>query len=128
MRSGALAGLVLVMVACGASEDGSRGATGELDALVRCLEERGLVYYGSATCSACRGQKQAFGEAFAGIVEVECHPRTEGNQVDRCLARGIRVTPTWLIERDGREVSRLEGVRDPSELAAFAGCAYDAPG
>ncbi len=128
MRAGALAGLVMVAVACGASEGGSPGATGDLDALVRCLEERGVVYYGSATCSACRGQKMVFGDAFTGIVEVECHPNTEGNQVDRCLARGILVTPTWLIERDGREVSRLEGVRSPNELAAFAGCAYAASG
>ncbi len=124
IRTARLALLALAS-ACGPS--GSTGA-GDLPALARCLSERGVVYYGSATCSACRNQKEAFGDAFAGVVEVECHPNTRGNEVERCLARGIRVTPTWLIEEAGVERSRLEGARSPEDLARFSGCAYEASG
>ena len=122
-RSGlALLGLVLAC-ACGSGEGGEPSLQGgALEPLARCLAERGVVYYGSATCSACREQKQRFGPAFRWIDEVECHPHAEGSDPERCLARGIRVTPSWLLERDGRELRRLEGAQRPEALADFAGC------
>lgn len=115
--------VLLVVVACSGDEPpGASAAGGDLDALARCLAERGVVYYGAAACSACRTQKRAFGEAFAHVTKVECHPHAPGSQAERCVERGIRVTPTWLLERDGRVQGRLEGARGPAALAAFAGC------
>ncbi|MDJ0849836.1 MAG: thioredoxin family protein [Myxococcota bacterium] len=122
----AVLGAALLVLALGCEPSGP--AAGDLGALARCLSERGVVYYGSATCSACRAQKQEFGDAFAAVTEVECHPHSEDNDTQRCLARGIQVTPTWLIERSGEEVGRLEGARPPDELAAFSGCPYGPPG
>lgn len=101
-----------------------RGESDALSALARCLTERGAVYYGAAGCSSCRAQKRAFGAAFAAVTEVECHPHVAGSQAERCVDRSIRVTPTWLIERDGRELQRLEGAQRPADLAAFSGCPY----
>jgi hypothetical protein len=91
-------------------------------ALARCLSERGWVMYGSVTCSACRAQRKAFGEAFELIEEVECNPHAPGTQVNRCLERGIRRTPTWIQEARGEELQRLEDYQLLEALAATAGC------
>lgn len=113
----------LALCAC-AGEETPASAARALDAgsLARCLAERGAVYYGAAGCKACRAQERAFGEAFAAVSAVECHPHAPGSQAERCVERGIRVTPTWLLEHDGREAGRLEGARSLEELAAFAEC------
>ena len=77
---------------------------------------------------ACGEEDDGPQDGGEGVPEVECHPHSEGNDTQRCLARGIQVTPTWLIERSGEEVGRLEGARPPDELAAFSGCPYGPPG
>lgn len=123
-------GLVALALACAcAPADGAEPGTGAVSAesLARCLAERGAVYYGALGCTACRAQERAFGEAFARIERVECHPHAPDSQAERCVARGIRVTPTWLLEREGRELSRLEGAHGLKELAAFAECGTGAP-
>lgn len=93
-----------------------------LAALARCLTEQGFVMYGSITCSACRAQRKAFGPAFAHINEIECNPHVPDTQAERCLAKNLKTTPTWIAEKDGKELKRLEGYQLLEDLAAAAGC------
>ena len=126
LTPGALA--LLALLGCSReAPPGTSPAAAGLEALVRCLSEKGAVYYGASGCAACRTQEGLFGSAFEQIAQVECHPHAPGSQAERCVARGIRVTPTWLLEGEGREPRRLEGARSPEELAAFAGCPPAAP-
>ncbi len=90
--------------------------------LARCMAGQGWIMYGSVTCSACRAQRKAFGEAFTHITEIECNPHIPGNQVDRCLERKIRKTPTWLLEKEGVEIRRIEGYQLLEYLATLTGC------
>lgn len=129
VRGVACAASLLLACAVGCDRDGSeRDVSGALSpearsALARCLTENGWVMYSSITCSACRTQREAFGNASALIREIECNPHAQNTEVERCLARGIRKTPTWVQERDGSEVGRIEGYHVLEDLAAATGCA-----
>ena len=90
--------------------------------LARCIAEQGWVMYGSITCSACRAQRKAFGEAFAHITEIECNPHIADNEVERCLDRKIGKIPTWILEREGVEIRRIENYQLLEDLAALTGC------
>ncbi|NOS80327.1 MAG: thioredoxin family protein [Nitrospira sp.] len=93
------------------------------EGLAMCLSERGMVMYGSITCSACRAQRKAFGEAFSHVTEIECNPHAPNTRAELCIEKNIRKTPTWIIEKEGKETKRLEGYQLVEDLAAFAGCA-----
>jgi len=90
--------------------------------LARCIAEKGWVMYGSITCSGCRAQRKAFGNAFAHITEIECNPHIANNQVERCLDRKIGKTPTWILEKDGAEIKRIESYQLLEDLAVLTGC------
>lgn len=91
--------------------------------LATCLTEKGWVMYSSFTCSACRAQRKAFGDAFQHIEEVECNPNAPNNQVERCLKTIIKKTPTWVLEKEGKEIKRIEGYQLIEDLASTSGCA-----
>ena len=93
-----------------------------LAGLAQCLREKGVVMYGSITCSACRAQRKAFGPAFSHIKEVECNPNAPNTQVERCMKKKIQKTPTWIMEKGGEEMKRSEGYQLLNDLASFAGC------
>ena len=112
--------IVLAMVAV--AVPGARALEVDPEPLARCLTEKGWVMYGSITCSACRAQRKAFGDAFALIAEVECNPHAPNTQVDRCLARDIATTPTWIQEQDGTEIARIPGYQLLEDLARETGC------
>ncbi len=120
--------LALLVVSCEKKGDsGGKTRTEEptqeaVAALARCLTKQGFVMYGSVTCSACRAQRKAFGAAFAYIKEIECNPHVPDTQVERCLEKKIKTTPTWIAEKDGEELRRLEGYRLLADLASAAGC------
>ena len=92
------------------------------DALTQCLTEKGVVMYSSYICSNCRATIKKFGDSFQYIDMVECHPRGPDPQADLCLEKSITHTPTWMIEKDGVEVKRLDGYQRPETLAEFADC------
>lgn len=98
------------------------GQPTQKELLARCLADKGFVMYGSITCSACRAQRKLFGKAFEYIKEVECNPNAPDNQTDRCLEKGIRKTPTWILEKNGKEIKRLESYQLLEDLESFAGC------
>ena len=93
-----------------------------LEGLARCLSAKGVVMYGSITCSACRAQRKAFGPAFSHVKEIECNPNAPNTQVERCMKKKIQKTPTWIMEKGGDEMKRIEGYQLLDDLASFAGC------
>jgi hypothetical protein len=111
----------MLLIGCSVPRD---AATPEQ--LAQCLDDKGWVMYGSFTCSACRAQRKAFGDAFALIKEIECNPTAKNSQAERCLEKKIRKMPTWIREQDGAELGRLEGYQLLEDLAAGASCS--APG
>jgi hypothetical protein len=90
--------------------------------LAQCLDDKGWVMYSSFTCSACRSQRKAFGDAFDLIEEIECNPTAENSEAERCLQMKIRKTPTWILEKDSAELERLEGYQLLEDLDAAASC------
>jgi len=93
------------------------------DQLAKCLNEKEVSMYGSFTCGHCLQQKKDFGDSFKYIDYVECHPQGKNNQYDRCFEEvKIEGTPTWVMEKDGEEVKRLSGYKEPEVLADFFGC------
>jgi thiol-disulfide isomerase/thioredoxin len=90
--------------------------------LARCLVEKGWVLYSSSTCSACRAQMGLFGKTSKTLKVVECNPHVPENQVDLCLKKKIRKTPTWILDKNGKEIKRLEGYRSVEEIVSFSGC------
>ena len=96
----------------------------ELEALARCLTEKGWVMYGKVGCSGCITQRKSFGDAWHLINTVECDPHEPGNEAPRCVERKIRRTPTWILEVDGKEIKRIEEYQLLEYLARESGCDY----
>ncbi len=132
MKRGALLSVVLLcgmfVSGCGRGDGADGGARATeptpeaLAGLARCLSEKGVVMYGSITCSACRAQRKAFGPAFSHVKEIECNPNAPNTQVERCMKKKIEKTPTWIMEKGGEEMKRIEGYQLLNDLASFAGC------
>ncbi|MBI4457949.1 vitamin K epoxide reductase family protein [Candidatus Uhrbacteria bacterium] len=116
----AAVGLVFSLAAYGLQREPA--PTRDYSILAQCLTGQGASMYGSYICPACAKQKRLFGAAFNFIDEVECHPRGPEPQVERCVAKRIAKTPTWIQERGGVEARRIEGVWTPEELAEMFGC------
>ena len=88
---------------------------------VESLNEVGVVYYKSKTCSNCKRQEKLLGEAYKKLNSVECHPDGINPKPELCLKKGIKKTPTFLIEKNGVEMKRLEGLQPLDDLANWAG-------
>lgn len=88
---------------------------------VQSLNEEGVVYYKSVKCNNCKRQEKLLGDAYTKLNSVECHPEGENPQPDLCLSKGINKTPTFILEPEGTEVSRLEGLQPIEDLANWAG-------
>ena len=87
-----------------------------------CLNDKGVVYYRSFRCSNCQRQEKLFGEAYPILNSVECHPEGPGGNPKLCLAKGVDKTPTFILEPEGIEIKRLEGLQPLKKLAEFTQC------
>lgn len=103
-------------------EEKASSSSAALDSFAQCLTEKGVKMYGSYICSACLATKKAFDSSFEYIEEIECHPKGPNPQTDLCLKKDIKKTPTWILEKDGTEIKRLEGFQAMEGLAEFSGC------
>ncbi|MDP3970823.1 MAG: hypothetical protein Q8P90_03915 [bacterium] len=97
---------------------------GEYDEFAQCLDATGMKMYGSVTCSFCERQRELFGSSFQYIEEIECDPRNEDNEAERCIAKDISHTPTWILEdAKGNDLYRFEsGPQSLADLAEASGC------
>ncbi len=92
------------------------------DVLAKCLNENGVKMYSSFLCGHCKEQKDLFGNSFNFIEEIECHPDGPNSRFELCQAKEITGTPTWIMEKDGKEFKRNVGFMPLEELKAWAGC------
>lgn len=91
-------------------------------AVAQCLKDNDVTMYGAYWCPNCQKQKRDFGDAFKLLGEVECDPRGENAEPERCIEKEISKTPTWIQEKDGEEVKRLLGHQKIEALAEAFGC------
>ncbi|MBS3127280.1 hypothetical protein J4228_03885 [Candidatus Woesearchaeota archaeon] len=99
-----------------------QGKKENYDALAQCLTKQGVKMYSSFKCGVCAKTKEMFGGSFKYITEVECHPQSPINQFALCQEKGIKNTPTWIMEQDGKEIKRQAGFMSIDELREFSGC------
>lgn len=84
-----------------------------LDVFAQCLSEKGLKFYGTYWCPACKSQKELFGSSMKYINYIECTEETE-----ECNRAGIEQIPTWEISDGNREV----GLKTLEQLSEKSGC------
>ena len=93
--------------------------------LTTCMYDEGVRMYGSFKCGICAKQRQLLGDAFEEIKEIECHPQGENPQTQLCLDKGVKGTPTWILEINGEEQKRQEGFMSIEDLKEFSGCEFE---
>ena len=98
--------------------------TGIYDDFAQCLYNSGLRMYGSATCSFCAKQKKLFGSSAPLLQEIECDPRNDGAETERCIAKEISHTPTWILEdKEGNDLTRFDaGLQSLATLSEVSEC------
>ena len=96
------------------------------DTFAKCLTEKGVQMYGSVTCATCAKQRKLFGDSMQYVSEIECNPRYPHPQTERCVAKKIDHTPTWILENtDQSEIKRMtSGLQSFEALAEFSGCQF----
>jgi len=92
-------------------------------ALAECLADKGVTESGAFWCPNCAEQKKMFGtDAFKVLEErgvyIECDPRGDNAQPERCIENKVEGYPTW----DFPDGSRLVGVAQLETLAGKSGC------
>ena len=92
------------------------------DEVAQCITEKEVNMYGSFKCGSCAKVRNAFGDSFQYINEIECHPDGENSQWELCQEKKIEGTPTFIYEPNGQEEKRYKGFLSPENLAKFAGC------
>jgi len=127
MESGFVAGaIVLALIFGGVSYISHRGnvPSGKYAEFAGCLYDKGFVMYGSEGCLYCAKQRAMFGDAFQFIEEIECDSHYKGAEWERCVAKNIAHTPTWIQEdAEGNELFRFPaGVVELDDLSAQSGC------
>ena len=97
---------------------------GKYAAFAQCVYRDGMRMYGAKTCSFCIRQRALFGDAMQYIREIECDPRYPNNETERCIAKEIERTPTWMREDEtGNTLKRYEpGVLSLETIAVETGC------
>lgn len=107
-----LAALIVAVVAA-ATLTGAFSEKSNYDKFAECLSDGGLTMYGTDWCSACKSQKEMFGDSFKYVDYVNC----DFNE-DECDEIGITGYPTWV---QNGEIVTL-GAKTFSELGVLASC------
>jgi len=119
--------LALLFISSQASGDSSRNPNVSQKRLVefaKCITKKGWTMYSSFTCSACRAQQELFGKTTVHLKIIECNPHAPHTQVEKCLKKNIRYTPTWVMEKNGTEIKRSKGYKEIGDLASMTGCEW----
>lgn len=89
----------------------------QLEALAKCLSEKGAKFYGTYGCGWCARQKEIFGEAAKYLPYIEC---ADEKTRYLCEEAEIGPVPTWDFP-DGKRVSGLQSL---GKLAELSGCSF----
>ena len=93
----------------------------QIDALAKCLTEKGVVMYGAFWCPHCARTKARFGSAFKYVTYVECDPKGDNNQAEFCISKGIERYDTWDFANNERYD---KGEPSFELLAEKSGCSF----
>ncbi|MBW2967158.1 hypothetical protein KY362_01590 [Candidatus Woesearchaeota archaeon] len=88
------------------------------DAFAQCLNDAGVVMYGSKWCPHCKDMKGKFGSSMEYMQYVEC---SDSGEPERCRADGIKMYPAFKF-KDG---TVLYGEMDLEILGNKAGCTVE---
>jgi thioredoxin 1 len=77
-----------------------------------------VVEFGSPTCGHCRAAQDPMAAAFAGHAGVRHFKIADGPGRPLGRSFGVKLWPTLVFMRDGREVDRLVRPRDSAPIAA----------
>jgi protein-disulfide isomerase len=104
--------IVVVIVSGFLVWENVKPSDGTYDDFAKCLASKGVVMYGSRTCSHCNSQKKLFGDSFKYVTYVEC-----SEQVELCQQNGISGVPTWVIDGE-----KYPGEQSIERLSQLTGC------
>eukprot|EP00667_Euglena_gracilis_P017492 EG_transcript_18455 len=91
----------------------------DLDALAKCIRDRGFVLFSSPSCVHCQEQRALLGPAVELVPTTEC----SGEGLTACVVRhNIQALPTWLQITDGVERRRHSGLLTLPALSNFTAC------
>jgi glutaredoxin len=88
-------------------------------ALAEHLTKTGAVMYGAFWCPYCHRQQDLFGAAASRVPVVECDPKGENAQPDRCDRAGVESFPTWEI--NGRLYLGMRSLDDLATISNYKG-------
>ena len=89
-----------------------------LEAFAKCLDEKGMKFYGAFWCSWCAKQKELFGEAVQYLPYIECSDEETQEMTPECQETGISSFPTWGLP-DGEKST---GFKTLEQLTELSGC------
>ncbi len=89
----------------------------QLEALAKCLSEKGAKFYGASWCGWCKREKEIFGKAAEYLPYVECVDEKTQEMTAQCQEAEISAFPTWEV--NGEKYTGFKKVR---ELAGLSGC------
>ena len=87
-------------------------SAGQYDTFAKCLNESGLIMYGTEWCPHCKNQKALFGSSFEFVNYIDC----DANKAE-CDKNAITGFPTWKFEGE-----KFEGVQSLEKMGAITGC------
>lgn len=94
------------------------GNRSNLDDFAKCLNQRGMKFYGAFWCSHCQSQKSLFGGSKKYLPYVECSTADGKDQLEVCREAKIDAYPTWEFADGSRKVGELT----LRELSNKSGC------
>jgi|TARA_Y100000310_G_scaffold140092_1_gene139450 hypothetical protein len=106
------AGIILVVLIGLVMFSGEDAGPGAHDEFAQCINDAGLVMYGTEWCLHCKDQKAMFGNSFRLVNYVDCDLSRSV-----CLAEGVNGYPTW--KHNGQS---YPGTQSLETLASISGC------
>lgn len=111
-------GAALVIIALGAFTFYAASSPGKYDDFAKCINDKGVIFYGAYWCPHCLAEKQLFGKSAKYLPYVECSLPDQAGRTQACIQAGIDSYPTWQFADGSRESGELA----IEQLAQKTGC------
>lgn len=85
----------------------------KLESLAKCLNEKGVKFYGTPNCPWCIRQKEIFGQAAQYLPYIDCTQKRE-----ECEKANVGGVPDWRFPDGTQKV----GFQPIEQLAELSGC------